>query len=80
MESPHKTDALVRLVRGLIQIPEVMLLAKHCRKFKRGYCFGPDTLFKYRPRGVLLCRRPSLPNFYRPVNITSATDATEWTG
>lgn len=37
----YKPDALVRLVRGLVRIPEAMLLAKHCRKFKRGYCFGP---------------------------------------
>lgn len=32
-------DALVRLVRGLVRIPEVMLLAKHCREFECGYCY-----------------------------------------
>lgn len=62
------TDALVRLVHGLGRIPEVMLLAKHCREFERGYCFGPGVVLQTQvPRRFAL----SAAKFSKLLNFSS---------
>lgn len=51
-----ETDALVRLVRDARWVPEAMLLAKHCRKFRRAqcYCFCPGVIQISAPRRLAL--------------------------